>query len=227
MQRILVWDVPTRVFHWALVLCFAGAWLTADSEYYRRLHVALGYAATGLVAFRLLWGFAGTRYARFGDFVGSPIRALGYLRSLLRGQPEHHVGHNPAGGLAIVVLLGLIAATTAAGYVTYNELAGEWIEEAHEALATLTLGLVGIHIVAVLLSSVAHRENLVGAMLTGRKWGEESSGIRRGYAVLGALLAAVAIVFVVRNGILPAPVVEASAGATQNEIRVSSRDEDD
>src|SRR5512137_1855162 len=136
MNRILVWDIPTRVFHWALALCFAGAWLTADSEYYRRLHVALGYTAAGLVAFRLLWGFAGTRYARFGDFVRSPMRALGYLQSLLRRQPEHHVGHNPAGGIAIVVLLGLIAATATAGHVTYNELAGEWIEEVHEALAT-------------------------------------------------------------------------------------------
>ena len=227
MQRILVWDVPTRVFHWALVLCFAGAWLTADSEYYRRLHVALGCTAAGLVAFKLLWGFAGTRYARFGDFLVGPVRAFGYLKSLLRRQPEHYVGHNPAGGLAIVALLGLIAATTVAGYVTYNELAGEWIEEAHEALATLTLGLVGIHIVAVLLSSVAHRENLVGAMLTGRKWGPESSGIRRGHAVLGALLAAVAIAFVVRNGMLPAPVVQASGDAAQQEIRVSSRDDDD
>ena len=107
----LVWDVPVRVFHWLLVLCFAGAWLTAESEHWRLVHVTLGYTMAGLVAFRVLWGLVGTRYARFASFVRGPSAVLGYLKSLIGRHPEHHTGHNPAGALAIVA--GLFAVVPA------------------------------------------------------------------------------------------------------------------
>src|SRR5574340_421185 len=107
MQRILVWDVPTRVFHWLLVLTFAGAFLTAESERNRDSHVVLGYTLLGLIAFRLLWGFFGTRYARFRSFLFKPGEIAAYVRSLFKGRPAHYVGHNPAGSLAIWLLLGL------------------------------------------------------------------------------------------------------------------------
>lgn len=172
LRSIRVWDVPVRVFHWLMVLCFAGAWLTAESERWRLLHVTLGYTMAGLVAFRLAWGFAGTRHARFVDFVRGPRAVWRYLRSLVHGRPEHHAGHNPAGGWAIVALLVLAVLTTASGWATYNALGGEWLEEVHEAAATLMLVIVAVHVVGILVSSWLHRENLTRAMITGRKTGD-------------------------------------------------------
>jgi cytochrome b len=90
-QEVLVLDAPVRVFHWLTVLCFVGAYITAESETWRLLHVTLGYTMAGLVAFRVVWGVGGTRYARFGSFVRGPRAVLAYVRSMLVGKPEHHV----------------------------------------------------------------------------------------------------------------------------------------
>ena len=188
----LVWDVPVRVFHWLLVACFAGAWITAESEHWRLVHVTLGYTMAGLVAFRVLWGLLGTRHARFASFVRGPRAVLGYLKSLLGREPEHHTGHNPAGALAIVGLLALTAVTAASGFATYNELGGEWLEKLHEGAANGLMLLVGVHVIGVIVGSLVHRENLVRAMFTGRKPVPAADGIRRGWAPLAiALLAAV------------------------------------
>jgi cytochrome b len=175
-NRILVWDIPTRVFHWSLALSFAGAWLTAESERYRDIHVMLGYTLLGLIAFRLVWGLVGTRYARF---VRAPSAAFRYLKSLFTKQPEHHVGHNPAGAIAILLLLVLGIATGISGWMTYNQLGGEWLEEGHEILAGLMLGVVGVHIAGVIAGSLIHRENLARAMVTGYKAGQPGEGIRK------------------------------------------------
>lgn len=186
-RGILVWDLPVRVFHWLMALSFAGAYLTGDSERWRLVHVTLGYTMAGLVVFRLMWGLAGTRHARFAAFVRGPGAALRYLGSLRRGRPEHHVGHNPAGGWAIVALLLLAAALSASGWAVYTDTAGHWLEEAHELLAHLMLAVVAVHIAAVVLSSWLHREHLVAAMVHGRKNGAPQDGIgqaRRGVAAL-------------------------------------------
>ncbi len=121
VRKVLVWDAPVRVFHWLMVLSFAGAYLTAESERWRLVHVTLGYTMAGLVAFRIVWGLIGTRHARFSSFVRGPAAIAGYVRGLVRGRPEHHVGHNPAGALAIVALLGLTLVVTATGWATYND----------------------------------------------------------------------------------------------------------
>ena len=168
-ERILVWDLPTRLFHWLLASTFAGAWLTADSERWTDVHVTLGYTFAGLIAFRLVWGFIGTRYARFSSFVAGPRPVLRYLGSILKAKPERHVGHNPAGGWAVLGLLGLGAVTALTGYLTFNDYGGHWLEELHEGAASAMLALVLIHIGAVILSSLIHRENLVRAMLSGLK----------------------------------------------------------
>ncbi len=168
-RGVPVWDLPVRIFHWLLVGCFAGAWLSAESEHWRQVHVTLGYTMAGLVAFRVLWGLVGPRHARFASFVRGPAAATRYLRSLLGPQPEHHTGHNPAGALAIVALLLLIAVTAASGWATYSDLGGEWLEELHEAAANTLLVVVIVHLIGVVVGSVVHRENLVRAMLTGRK----------------------------------------------------------
>jgi cytochrome b len=178
-ERILVWDLPTRLFHWLLAGTFAGAWLTADSERWIDVHAMLGYTFAGLIAFRLAWGFIGTRYARFASFVAGPKPVLRYLKSIVSLRPEHHVGHNPAGGWAVLALLALGALTALTGYATFNDYGGHWLEELHEGAAGAMLTLVFVHIGAVLLSSLMHRENLVRAMITGFKHGAASEAIRR------------------------------------------------
>lgn len=186
-RPILVWDAPVRVFHALLVLTFAGAWFTAESERWRLLHVSLGWTMLGLVVFRIVWGLLGTRYARFASFVRGPQAVQDYLRSLLRGQPQHHTGHNPAAAVAIVAMLALALLVAGSGWAALNG-SDSW-GEMHELAASMMLALVGVHVAAVLLSSWLHRENLIGAMITGRKLGQPQDGVRRAW--LGVALAMV------------------------------------
>ena len=195
IQRILVWDVPTRVFHWLLVLSFGGAYLTAESERYRDIHVVLGYTLLGLIAFRLLWGFFGTRYAQFRSFLFKPGEVMAYVLSLLKGKPVHYVGHNPAGSVAIWLLLGLGVSTGLAGVVLSQDIGGDVLEELHELLSNAMLAIVFIHIAGVLVSSVLHRENLVRSMITGFKTAEPEQGIRRSHLWLGVIMLTAVVAF--------------------------------
>jgi cytochrome b len=217
-ERILVWDLPTRLFHWLLAGSFAGAWLTADSERWMDLHVTLGYTFAGLIVFRLVWGVIGTRHARFASFVRGPGAVLRYLGSLASARPEHHVGHNPAGGWAVLALLGLGALTALTGYASYNDYGGEWLEELHEGAASAMLTLVFIHIGAVLVSSLIHRENLVRAMLSGFKHGAPAEGIRRPRWLAAGALASLVVAFwtAALQGALPG-VVDPGASLAQHE----------
>lgn len=191
-RRVPVWDAPVRVVHWLMVASFAAAWFTAESERWRLLHVSAGYTLAGLVAFRLVWGLIGTRHARFASFVRGPAAVIGYLRGLLSGHSTHTPGHNPAGALAILALLGGSALLTASGWALYHELGGEWLEEAHELLANGLLALVAVHVVAVVVSSRLHRENLVRAMVDGRQTGRPEDAIGRPWrGVAAGVLAAV------------------------------------
>ena len=194
-RRVLVWDTPVRVFHWLMVLCFFGAYISAESERWRLLHVTLGYTMLGLVGFRIVWGLIGTRHARFASFVRGPAAVLRYLRSLWRRRPEHHVGHNPAGALAIVSLLLLTIAVAASGWASYNEVGGEWLEDLHEAAAESMMALVVVHIVAVVAASWLHRENLIGAMVSGRKAGAPQDGVKRAWRGVAALMLAAVLGF--------------------------------
>jgi cytochrome b len=198
--RILVWDLPTRAFHWLLALCFAGAFATGASGLLFGVHLALGYTVLGLVAFRLVWGLVGTRYARFRSFAFGPGSVLAYLRSLAKRSPQHHVGHNPAGSWAIWALLGLSALAGATGYATYQG-AGHWVKELHEGVVYTLLALVALHVAAVVASSLLHRENLARAMLSGYKRGAPGEGIRmRHRAVALALVLSVAAFWVAGTG---------------------------
>lgn len=179
-KKILVWDLPVRAFHWLLAGSFSAAYLLSESERLRNVHVNLGYAVLGLVAFRLLWGVVGTRYARFRSFIFSPAAAWAYLRGLLRGGATRYIGHNPAGSFVIWAILGLATLTGLAGYATYEEIGGDAVAELHELLANAWLVLVGLHITGVVASSLLHRENLVLAMLTGYKAGVPAEAARGG-----------------------------------------------
>lgn len=188
--KVLVWDLPVRIFHWLLAASFAGAWLTAGHERWMLLHMTFGCTVLALAVLRLVWGVVGTRHARFGDFVRGPRDAMRYLGGLVRGKPQHYLGHNPAGGLAIVALLALAVTAAAAGLATYT--LGDAYEDLHEGLANVMLALVGLHVAAVVVSGWVHRENLVSAMFSGRKRGAPVDGIatpRRGLGIV--LLAAV------------------------------------
>ena len=178
LRDVLIWDAPVRVFHWLMVLSFAGAYLTAESERWRLVHVTLGYTMAGLVAFRVLWGLIGTRHARFSSFVRGPAAIGRYLRSLVGGRPEHHPGHNPAGALAVVALLGMTMLVGATGWATYHGVGGDWLEDWHEGAAEVMLAVVGVHVAAVVLASWLHHSPLIRAMVTGRRPGSPGEGVR-------------------------------------------------
>lgn len=165
--RERVWDPFVRVFHWSLVVSYLLAWVTAEE--WDLLHEQLGWFVLTLLGLRLAWGLIGTRHARFGDFVRGPGKVRAYLGSLLRGNPEHHVGHNPVGGWMVLALIVTLAATALSGVLMVR--GGEAWEDLHEGLANLSLALVAVHVLGVVVSSFAHRENLIKAMLTGYKPG--------------------------------------------------------
>jgi cytochrome b len=193
IERILVWDVPTRVFHWSLVLSFCGAFVTSESDRYRDVHVMLGYTVLGLVAFRLLWGFIGGRYARFSSFLFKPGDVIAYVLSLVRGGAQRYVGHNPAGSVAIWLLLGLALASGATGLLALQD--SEAMEELHEGLSFAMLAVVVMHIAGVIVSSFLHRENLVRSMVTGIKEAGPEQGEGRSYTWLGVIMVVVLVTF--------------------------------
>ena len=199
----LVWDPLVRFGHWALVAAFAVAYLSAEEKAGGPdpLHVWGGYVVGTIVVLRVVWGFVGPRYARFSDFVRSPIEALAYFRDLLSGHARRYIGHSPAGGAMVIALLVCLAATVATGLISYGEegkgplavvmmtdtnangneaghrapaekRGGETestIDELHGLMANITVALVVAHIFGVAVASFVHKENLVLAMMTGRK----------------------------------------------------------
>lgn len=177
MKTILVWDWPVRLGHWLMVGGFIVAWLTAESETWRLVHALSGAVVIAVALFRLPWGFIGSRYARFVDFVRGPRAVAGYVGSMLNLQPDHHTGHNPAGGWAIVALLGLGILCGVSGWAIYNDIGGHWLEELHEGLAASMLTVVIVHVAGVISGSVLHGENMVRAMITGHKLGAPDEAI--------------------------------------------------
>jgi len=215
-QRTLVWDLPTRTFHWLLAISFAGAYVTAESERLRDAHMLFGYTALGLVAFRLLWGIVGTRHARFASFPLSPNAVVGYLKSLATRSPRHYFGHNPAGSWAIVGMLLLIVAIGATGWTQAVEIGPEWLEDLHEGLANASLALVVVHVAAVLLSIALHRENLVRAMVTGYKPGQGPAAAGTRWFVALLLLGVIGAFWA---GAIPAPGIDAGRSLVQATVK--------
>ena len=217
-REVRVWDPWVRISHWIVAAAFLVAYFVTEEEL--GLHVWLGYLVGALVLIRVVWGLIGPRHARFADFVPTPRRLWEYLGGMLRGRAPRYLGHNPAGGAMIVLLLAALAGTVVTGLMVYGaeEKAGpladlyaardagpglgvigearadedepwereeaeeeheagegheheeaEYLEELHEFFANLTLILVGLHVAGVLFSGALHRENLVRAMITGRK----------------------------------------------------------
>jgi cytochrome b len=216
-KKILIWDPLVRIFHWSLVLAFCISYLTGEEE--SDLHIYAGYAVLGLIIFRVLWGLIGGKYARFSNFMSSPVEAIKYIKELTTKTPKHYLGHNPAGGWMIVALLVSLFVVSISGLKVYaieegrGPLAGattdfsligiafadrdeedddekeeneneefelyrdkeegeqdeEFWEEIHEVSANFTLLLIFLHIAGVIVASRVHNENLVKAMITGKK----------------------------------------------------------
>lgn len=185
-----VWDIPLRLFHWLLVASIAVAFLSSEGEGpLAGWHMASGWAAAVLIVFRLVWGFVGGEHARFAGFI-RPAHAFSHLKGLASGRAERTVGHNPAGGMAVLLMIGGVAAVVATGWIALQ--GGE--EDLHEVIAWSVLGLIGVHVAAVIATSILSRENLVRAMVTGRKKTAdhpEVRGVRR--ASPAAFLLAIAV----------------------------------
>jgi len=195
IRRILVWDTPTRAFHWLQVLSFSVVYLTAFSERLRNYHVALGYILLGLLVFRLLWGFIGTRYARFSSFLFNPKEIFSYLLVLFKGKPAHYLGHNPAGSVSVWLLLGLGLFICITGVLALQDDASDLVVDLHGLGTNVMLGVIALHLIGVLVSSILHRENLVRSMFTGYKSAESDESIRRPYNWLGVLMVIAVVVF--------------------------------
>ena len=179
-DSVTVWDLHTRVFHWSLVALFATVWFSADSL--QTVHQWTGYGISTLLVFRLFWGLFGGEYARFRTFIFSPATTVMYLKNLSRGKALRYLGHNPAGAamifallidLVAIVLSGMsLAATDGTGPFATTFIAsldGNLLKNVHEVFANLMLLLIFGHVSGVILASRLHKENLIKAMLTGRK----------------------------------------------------------
>ena len=168
-RTVRVWDPLVRVGHWLLALSVLLAWLTRHSP--GRWHEWIGYTSLAIVAARLGWGWRGSHHARFVEFIRGPRATLAYARALLGGCEPRTLGHNPLGGWMILALLASVTLVGASGWLyTTDGLWGvEWVETLHRWLANVLWTLVGLHVAGVLYTSLRHRENLIAAMLHGRK----------------------------------------------------------
>ena len=178
-DMIKVWDLPLRIFHWLLVISFFTAYFTEDDLL--SIHIWAGYTVSGLLVFRLIWGFLGNDYARFSHFLCSPKQSIQYIKDLISSNAKRYLGHNPAGAGMIVLLLVSLFFTVVTGFAVYgaDQNAGllsfigsaheELWEESHEFFANFTLLLIVIHVIGVAVEGYIHKENLAKAMLHGYK----------------------------------------------------------
>lgn len=163
-RSIRVWDWPLRLFHWTLVIVIALAFLSSEEDStLNQYHVLAGWLAAILAVFRIVWGLIGGEHSRFSDFV-RPSRIAGHVQGIAGGRKEPTLGHNPLGGLAVLLLLALTAVTIWTG-----AFGGQPLEDLHELVAWTLLAMIGLHVVAVLVMSLLERENLIRAMVTGKK----------------------------------------------------------
>lgn len=151
------------------MLSFASAWLSSTSR--DDTHQWIGLLAAALIAFRLMWGFIGSPYARFAQFIRNPKSTLNYLIAILRGTEARYIGHNPAGAMMVLTLLASVAATATTGWLMTTDayFGDDVMQEFHSFCANATVVQIAVHICGVILASYRHKENLVAAMINGKK----------------------------------------------------------
>lgn len=192
-KRVPIWDLPTRIFHWLLVPLLIGMWYTSQDVMTMKWHMWLGYTLLSLLLFRIIWGVMGTRSSRFSNFLAGPVTVYRYLRNLFRGKSPAYVGHNPLGGWSVMLMLGLLLFQGISGLFANDQIftrgpfarmvsssTSDTLTRLHQSNFDLLLIVIGIHVLAVALYWLIKRDNLVGPMITGRKWVApgEASGVR-------------------------------------------------
>ncbi len=182
-ERRLVWDLPLRLFHWLLVLSLGALWATGEAGFdYMQYHMYLGYWTAGLIVFRIIWGFVGPRHARFSSFITGPGGIWRYARGLAAGTMIQSVGHNPLGGISVIVMLVLVGFQITTGLFAtddilwtgpYNGTVGsdtaDRLTSLHHLNFNIILAAVAMHILAIAFYFLVKKQNLVGSMLHGKK----------------------------------------------------------
>ena len=231
-ETVRVWDFPTRLFHWLLVISLAGSWITTELEFDPELgiewmewHFRFGYFAAGLIIFRIMWGLVGSRHARFTNFLYGPGRILAYAATLFKRDSKPTTGHTPVGGLVVLARILLIGAQVATGLFASDDiffdgpfhplvsdaLAGD-LTTWHHRLFTAIQIIVALHIVAVLFYWIWKGQQLIWPMITGRKrasqLGDDKAGVQS-KIMLGIIVAAIAAGIVYGAvSMAPEPVIE-------------------
>jgi cytochrome b len=197
MKRILAWDIPTRLFHWLLAGAFLGAFIIGnvaeDEGSLFSVHMLLGATAGFMVLLRIIWGFVGSRYARFSSFALSPAKVLAYLKGTVSGGAQRYAGHNPGTSWTSIAIFVMVLGLVATGVLMGNG-GGEAVEEIHEVLAFGTLAVVGVHVAGIIFHTIRHRENIAASMFHGRKQANDGDDIRSPRPVA-------AVVFLVLTGL--------------------------
>ena len=181
MNSIKVWDGVTRLFHWALVICIFGAWVTIENRWITA-HEIFGLVLLGLVIFRICWGFIGSTTARFRHFVTKPSTAINYLKASLRSESDNFTGHNPSGGWMVLALLAILLFQSLSGLYANNDLGftgsladtiskefSDQVTQWHAISFNFIMLAIWLHLVAVFFYVLVKKDNLVKAMLTGKK----------------------------------------------------------
>jgi cytochrome b len=194
MNPVLIWDLPTRLLHWLLSAGFIAAAIIAlalgeDSPLFP-YHAIIGLAIALMVCLRVIWGIAGTRYARFASFIFGPAAVFEYMKGTLVGGGKRSIGHNPGSALAIFALLGLVLAMAVTGIMMGR--GNEGVKDLHEILAWVTVGVVVAHVLGVALHTIRHRENITLSMIHGKKHAEPSDAIASARPIIAVVFLAIA-----------------------------------
>jgi cytochrome b len=232
-RKVQIWDLPTRIFHWALLALVLVAWFTGEEESTALLHRIAGESIAGLLVFRLVWGFVGGQHARFAAFAAGPKAIIAHVRDLFSRQPKRHLGHNPLGGVAVFLLLITVAGIVmtglfSSGHDNAGPFAGMWgleFGEIHEALFRVLQALVVVHVLGVIVETAKSKDALVPAMITGvkrRRADEDGQDARRAGAA--SFLAASLLALLVAGALMAQP---PSSLATTGQHERGGQEQDD
>jgi cytochrome b len=194
MKSVLIWDLPTRLFHWLLssgfIVAAAISLLLGEDSPLFPYHAIIGLIIALMVCLRVIWGVVGTRYARFGTFVFGPGAVIEYMKSTIARGGTRYIGHNPGSALAIFALLALVLALAVTGVMMGQ--GNEGVEDIHEILAWVAVGVVVVHVLGVALHTILHRENITASMIHGKKDAEPSDAIASSKPVIAVIFLAIA-----------------------------------
>jgi len=225
-DKRLVWDLPTRLFHWLLVASLLASYLTAEAgSPTMQWHMWLGYWTTGMLVFRLLWGFVGPKHARFSQFIPGPRRLGSYLATLFRRDSTPAVGHNPLGGLAVLLMLLMVTVQAASGLFISDDIVwsgpwnpavsgdtADWLGSIHHLNFDILVWVIVLHVATIVFYRVFKRQNLLTPMITGYK---PASIVIPGEAIESSQLVKALVIAVISAGAVycllamaPPPVVE-------------------